>query len=351
VKRQAVLLTLGATVAHQVAHQVARRSVLNARAESVSGLGGTWPGRPTREFFVRASDGARVAVIEWGDPDAPVSVVLSHGWTLSSRLWSRQIAELSQHARVIAYDHRGHGRSDRSIPESCTLEQLGQDLAAVIEAAIPEGRIVIAGHSMGGMTLMHLAEQRPDLVADRVDGVVIVSSSAGDLASSDFGFPGLAGTLVRVLGPHAMGGLARLESWAERRDALAPEMWLATRALTFGPGVPGHLVDEMLAVVNEVPLGVVSAFYAGLALHDGHRGLQALANTPTTILVGTEDRLTPLPHSQRMAEAVPHAEMVTLPGAGHMLMLERPTEVTDAIARYLGSGVLATRGGDLLGAR
>lgn len=345
-KTQAALLALGVAAARCGA----RRSVLRARTEPASGIGGVWPAPPARQLFVRASDGSRLAVNEWGELDAPVSVLLSHGWTLSSRLWSRQIAMLSRNARVIAYDHRGHGGSDRSVPESCTLEQLGTDLAAVIDARVPEGRMVLAGHSMGGMTLMHLAEQRPDIFADRVDGVVIVSSSAGDLASSDFGLPGLLGTLVRVFGPRAMAGLSRFESWAERRDTLAPEMWLAVRAFTFGPGVPAHLVDEMLTVVKSVPLGVVSSFYAGLALHDGRAGLRVLAHTPTTILAGTEDRLTPMSHSLRMAEAMPHADLVTFQGAGHMLMLERPVEVAQAIARYVDAGTDATEAGELLAA-
>jgi pimeloyl-ACP methyl ester carboxylesterase len=345
-KTQTALVVLAAAT-----HRAAGRAVRRARAESVGGIGETRPSPPRRQHLVRAADGTGLAAYEWGDPEAPVSVVLSHGWTLSSRLWSRQITVLSRHARVIAYDHRGHGGSDRSTPASCTVRQLGADLAAVIDTLAPQGRIVLAGHSMGGMTLMHLAEQRPDLIADRVDGVVIVSSSAGDLSSSDFGFPGLLGSLVRRLGPHTMAGLSRLESWAERRGSLAPEMWLAARALTFGPGAPAHLVDEMLGVIKDVPLGVVSAFYAGLALHDGRAGLRVLDHAPTTILAGTEDRLTPLSHSLRIADAMPNAELVTFDGAGHMLTLERPMEVAQAIAGYIGPGTRATRAGDLVVAR
>jgi pimeloyl-ACP methyl ester carboxylesterase len=347
VKTQVALAGLGIAVAHRAA----RGKVLRARTQPDRDLVSHGAGRPVRQSFVHAPDGARLAVNEWGDPHAPVTVVLLHGWTLSSRLWSRQIAVLSQHARVVAYDHRGHGRSDRGLAESCTLDQLGADLAAVVDTVAPEGRLVLAGHSMGGMTLMHLAEQRPALVAERVDGVVIVSSSAGELSRSDFGLPGPLGVGVRVLGPSVMAMLGRLESWAERHDALAPELWLAIRALCFGRGAPAHLVDEMLAVVQDVPLGVVSAFYAGLALHDGTPGLRALMDTPATILVGTEDRLTPVSHSMRIAKALPQAELTTFEGAGHMLTLERADEVADAICRHVSRRPAADEAGDHLVAR
>ncbi len=327
-------------------HLVARHQVVRARTRT--GGVGVWPDPPGRQFSVCASDGVRLAVREWGDPDSPICIVLSHGWTLSSRLWVRQIGVLSRDARVIAYDHRGHGASGRGLSGSCTLDQLGRDLGDVIDGVAPEGQIVLAGHSMGGMTIMHLAKQRPDLFAHRVDGVVIVSSSAGELGSSDLGLPGLFGHLVRGCGPRAMAALGHLEAWAERRETLGPELWLAVRALAFGPGATAHLVDEMVSVAKATPLGVVSAFYAALAQHDGRSGLRVLQHTPTTILVGTEDRLTPLSHSLRLAAALPHAELVRLEGAGHMLTLERPAEVAGAIGRYIKPFSEATEAGDFL---
>ena len=317
------------------AHAAAKRAVTGARTRPQPAVLAARSGPPARRWLVSAPDGTGLAVDEWGDPDAPVTVVLSHGWTLSSHLWHRQIASLSADARVIAWDHRGHGRSERSGPEGCTLPGLGGDLAAVIDNLVPEGRLVLAGHSMGGMTIMHLAEQRPDLVDDRVDGVVIVSSSPGDLAAADFGLPLPWSALVKAMGPRGMAALGRLEAWSEKRQSLAPELWLATRALSFGTGAPAHMVDEMLDVVETVPLGVVSAFYAGLAQHDGHAGLDILSRVPVTILVGIEDRLTPVAHSRRIAELVPSAELVTFERAGHMLTLERADEVTKVIAGHV----------------
>lgn len=317
------------------AHRTAKRIVTSARTRPHAAVFAARPGPPARRWLVPAPDGTGLAADEWGDSDAPVTVVLSHGWTLSSHLWHRQIAGLPADVRVIAWDHRGHGRSERSGPEGCKLPGLGGDLAAVIDSLAPQGRLVLAGHSMGGMTIMHLAEQRPDLIDDRVDGVIMVSSSPGDLAAADFGLPRPWGALVRAIGPRGMAALGRLEAWSERRESLAPELWLATRVLSFGTGTPAHMVDEMLDVVETVPLGVVSAFYAGLVQHDGQAGLDILSRVPVSILAGLEDRLTPVAHSRRMAEMVSSAELIILEGAGHMLTLERADEVTEIIAAHV----------------
>ena len=80
---------------------------------------------------------------------------------------------------MVLYDQRSHGRSERAPRESCTIEQLGHDLDAVIRALAPEGPLVLVGHSMGGMTIMALAEQNPELFTERVVGVALVVDVGG----------------------------------------------------------------------------------------------------------------------------------------------------------------------------
>ncbi|MFC7660023.1 alpha/beta fold hydrolase [Pseudonocardia benzenivorans] len=119
---------------------------------------------------VGAADGTPLHIEESGPADADVTVVMAHGWTLDSRTWEPVARRLDAHARVLRYDHRGHGRSAPVDPSTMTIDQLADDMAAVVADRAPTGPLVLAGHSMGGMTIMALAERHPSLVADRVAG-------------------------------------------------------------------------------------------------------------------------------------------------------------------------------------
>ena len=109
-----------------------------------------------------------------GDLDAPVTVVFVHGFTLSMDSFHFQRRELGDAARLVFYDQRSHGSSGRSEPEHCTIDQLGQDLYAVLQAVASNGPVVLVGHSMGGMTILALADQHPELFGDRVVGVALL---------------------------------------------------------------------------------------------------------------------------------------------------------------------------------
>src|SRR4051812_13921599 len=98
-----------------------------------------------------------------GRAQPPVTVVLLHGWTLDNRLWRQQIADLPDRlggpAQLLVFDLRGHGRSSATRGADATLEQLADDLAAVIEQVAPTGPLVLVGHSLGGMTIMEYAHR------------------------------------------------------------------------------------------------------------------------------------------------------------------------------------------------
>src|ERR1044071_903317 len=97
---------------------------------------------------ITLSDGVRLHVETSGPADAPVTVVLLHGWCLDRRTWHHQVTELERSARVVTYDARGHGRSGSTPLESATLDRLGADLAEVLRRLAPSGPVVLAGHSM-----------------------------------------------------------------------------------------------------------------------------------------------------------------------------------------------------------
>ena len=132
---------------------------------------------------VAADDGVALRVEEIGDASAPMTVVFVHGFCLHMGSWYFQRRDLPDctDARLVFYDQRSHGRSGRSSTGQCTIDQLDRDLAAVLRTVAPTGPVVLVGHSMGGMAIMALVRQDPELFATRVAGVALISTAAAGL--------------------------------------------------------------------------------------------------------------------------------------------------------------------------
>src|SRR6202046_2272667 len=108
---------------------------------------------PSRTVEVRSADGTRLHTEVFG-PEDGYPIVLAHGITCAIRAWAYQIAELANDYRVIAFDHRGHGRSGVPRSNGYSLKHLASDLDSVLDATLaPHERAVLAGHSMGGITI------------------------------------------------------------------------------------------------------------------------------------------------------------------------------------------------------
>lgn len=311
--------------------RVARRQLDRARRASDWTVLRPGARRPSILHRVRTADGVELAVAESGPADASTTAVLLHGWTLSSDIWDSVVQELCSSLRVLRVDHRGHGRSERGPAWDLTMDQLGRDLGAVLDALAPRGEVVLVGHSMGGMTIMHLAAQRPEEFGSRVRGVVLVATSLGDLANLDLGLPWPLARVVQRYGSSLLRGMAAMERRVPPVGPVPAELWFAVRSLNYGPGVSARHVDEMIRVVRRTPLGVVSAFYAALLQHDGARGIPGLLKVPVAVLVGESDRLTPVSHANKIATHLPHAKLTVVPDAGHMVVQERPELVARAV--------------------
>lgn len=283
---------------------------------------------------MRTFDGLELDVQVAGRADADLTVVLAHCWTSDQDSWRYQVRDLrrvfGEEVRVVTYDHRGHGRSEATPEPAATIENLGRDLGDVIDSYAPGGDLVLAGHSIGGMTLMALAEQRPRLFAERVVGVVFVSTSGGGLADVTLGLPPAMGRRVKERIPRMLAARARRLSRRQRRRAPALESLVVRRFLF---GTPMRLRDHALTVDGLVntPAASMCGFYTDLMHHDRLEGLHALDGVPVHVLVGSQDRLTPPRHARRLAEAVPGAELTVAEGAGHMLPLERDELVSQVL--------------------
>jgi pimeloyl-ACP methyl ester carboxylesterase len=306
---------------------------------------------PDRTAMVAADDGVLLSVDEVGPMDAPLTVVFVHGYTLSMASWGFQrrtlaaeLATANGHrpdVRLVFYDQRGHGTSGRGDAERSTMEQLGNDLAAVLAARVPRGPIVLVGHSMGGMTVMALAAVHPELFGDRIVGVALMSTSSGNLADLDFGLPEL---LTRVRGavlPMAAWTMRRRPLLAERTRRLAADVVSAvTRSLSFASDVDPALARYVDAMIAGTPVDVIAEFYPQFAGLDHTGALAPLRRVPTLVLTGDSDKLIPKAHSDTLVELLrqdggEHVEYVVVPEAGHMVPLEKPDDVTRAIVRLI----------------
>ncbi|MER7010907.1 alpha/beta hydrolase [Saccharopolyspora sp. NPDC000359] len=283
------------------------------------------------------SDGARLRVVEEGPADAPVTAVLVHGWTLTMHTWDRVATGLPKAAgvevRTLRYDLRGHGGSDPAEPGSATIRRCADDLAELVEQRVPTGPVVLAGHSMGGMTIMALAEQHPELVEQRVAGVALVATSGGGLAAPTLGLPGPVAALA-----NRGERVVRKRLAAARGKRLVPQSsWLrpGMRWLLFGRGADAADVAVTADWVAACHPANMAAYREALAEHERIGALTALRSIPTVVLSGLADRLTPHTHSRRIAEALPDARLLIYAGAGHMLPLERSAEVTARIAELV----------------
>jgi pimeloyl-ACP methyl ester carboxylesterase len=292
------------------------------------------------EPMLRTSDGLRLHVDVTGDDHPDVTVVLAHGWTQSSETWRYQVRDLpgaaGKRLRVVRYDHRGHGRSDGTAEADATVQNLATDLGRVIDTFAPEGPLVLGGHSMGGMAMMALAEQRPDLFAERVVGALFVSTSGGGLDRVTLGLPRRMGERLRDRLPRLLAARARMLSRRRRRRPPTIESQVVRRFLL---GRPKRLADHRVVLTDLVatPADSMCGFFSDLMRHDRAAALAALETVPTRIMVGDCDRLTAPGHSRRLAESMPWADLDVLPGAGHMLPLERDGAVTQALAAMVVS--------------
>lgn len=281
---------------------------------------------PSETVTVRAADGTRLHAEVFGPPDG-YPIVLTHGITCAIRAWAYQIADLSQDYRVIAFDHRGHGRSGLPRANNYSLKHLASDLDSVLDATLaPHERAVVAGHSMGGITIAAWSERYRHKVARRADAVALINTTTGDLIRKvqllpvPYGLSParvLAGrTLINAFGGFAVPGAARI-----------PSRYVVAMLATGRDADPGiaRLVYELFE--NTSPAGRAGCARA-LVASLGSRHLDLDGLTVPTLVIGSErDRLTPISQSRRIARSVPNLiDLVELPG-GHCSMLEHPREV------------------------
>jgi pimeloyl-ACP methyl ester carboxylesterase len=271
------------------------------------------------------TDGSHLHLERWGDPDAEVTVLLAHGYALDHRSW-HLIAEDLPHAvewpiQIIAYDHRGHGRSGKATRETASMSQLGDDLAELIEHTT--GRIVLAGHDMGGLAAMALTQRHPELFTDRVAGLVLLATSSGGITTeASVSWPNALGRLVRdlesVLGSTIVG---LVREHTSKAVSAGLRWWL------FGDDPDPAQVELTVQMVRGNWPDTVALFRPALDSYAREGALSIAANVPVIAVVGERDRIIPVDDVESLAAASDRGTAVVLPGIGHVLPLEGAAQI------------------------
>jgi pimeloyl-ACP methyl ester carboxylesterase len=295
-----------------------RRSAEDSESDDPSrSLGwGEGVSRPEHQI-VRTPDGAQLALwdLEGDGPDAPV-VVLPHCWGCSHEIWLPVARRLREEGyRVVLYDQRGHGVSTRGTAP-LAVETLAHDLAAVLSATDVHDA-VLAGHSMGGMTIMSLATHRPDVFKKRAKATVLVATAATNVGDRSAQAARVASAMIAS--PVVSRALQSRNGHVFVRSA-------------FGDSPVRSHLDLTRELFGGCHGAVRGDFLASLATMNLLEGI-ATIDVPTTVIVGSRDALTVPRKADQIVSTVPGARLVTLQNRGHMLPLEDPDAVTDEIVR------------------
>jgi pimeloyl-ACP methyl ester carboxylesterase len=284
-----------------------------------------------RPLAVEAREGTRIHADVFGPDDAP-TVILGHGWVEAAHFWTHQIRDLSADHRVVAWELRGHGRSAEPPNRDYSIEALAGDLDAVLDAALSDGeRAVVAGHSLGGMTVVSWAGLHGRSTTDRIAAAALVNTGMYGLIADSLVVrtPGALASIGEVVGRTVLSAPGALPP---RTNPITHE---AVRYLCFGPDAGPATIEfceEMFLACGPEARAGCGATMSRLDLRESIASLDA----PTLVIAGERDRLTPPIHSRRLVDALPDpADYVELPRVGHMGPVEAPEEISNQIRRLV----------------
>jgi pimeloyl-ACP methyl ester carboxylesterase len=285
--------------------------------------------------MVRSFDGTEIAVRAAGPEDGP-PVVFAHGFSLDMTTWYYQWRAFQDRYRCILFDARAHGSSGKPASGDYSLLAMGHDLKHVLDAAVPDGRAALIGHSMGGMAVVALAQEHPDVFGARVAGAVLSDTAVSDLLAEVLGTLGVqAGAALRRLG-------TRLTTRVDAVDRVlrgvrrygADLSFLISWGTNFGPGASPSLVQYVTRLSQDAPVEVWVHTLQDLLQLDLRESLEHVT-VPTLVVVGDRDLITPKTGAQVLRDALPDARAVAIGGAGHVAMMERHEVWNEIVAGHL----------------
>ena len=265
---------------------------------------------PQAAANAKAKDGCQLSYRIFANAQKP-RVALIHSLALSGAMWDQVIDQLGPAAEILAYDCRGHGKSERR-PGPYSLDLFADDLAALLDSC-GWPSVIVAGCSMGGCVAQAFAAKYPQ----RVRGLALIDTTAwyGPTAPKDWKARGAKA---------AEGGLPSMTEFQLSR-------WLTEDFRQEHPDVAQRTAEIFLA--NDV------ASYQASCEMMGNADLRAALpkfRMPVSVIVGEDDYATPVAMSRSLHEAIPNSKLTVIPGARHLTPVQCPREIaallTDLIA-------------------
>ena len=246
----------------------------------------------------------------------PGTIIFSHSYLLSGVHFNPQMQALRDRYRCIAFDHRGHGRSETTI-NGYDMENLYQDAVAFIEG-MDCGPCHFVGLSTGGFIGMRLGIRRPDLLTS----LVLMDTSPDGEPQEALGRYKLLIMVIRLLG------------WWPVIGRLLP--------LFFGKKFLNdpdrrEEVKEWKAHIVRNDRTAARRFGEGIFARESVYNDLSKITTPTLVIAGEGDIPTPVSKARRIADGIPGAGLMIIPNAGHICTIEEPQAVTRAIEHFLAS--------------
>lgn len=256
-------------------------------------------------------DGAEIYYLDMGDRSAP-AIVLIHGFPFSHAMWNPQIEFLKNHFRVIAYDIRGHGKSDVGDGQY-SLELFVDDLIALLDHLQLE-KVVLSGLSMGGYIALRAIERNPE----RFRALILCDTTSN--SDSNEAKLRRAASIKTV-----------------KRAGVVPYAQEFLKAVLTPQNVQNKpdLVRAVLSMIeSNSSVGICGTLLALAGRTETTPSLPKI-QVPTLILVGEQDKITPPELSEKMHALIKNSKLQILPNAAHLSNLEKPEEFNDHILDFL----------------
>jgi len=280
---------------------------------------------------VQGADGSALRVEQFGRADGP-ALVLTHGWGLDSTVWRYARKDLGERFRLLVWDLPGLGRSTQPGDGRYALERLGDDLRAVAETA--GGPVVLVGHSIGGMTSQTLAALRPEVLGDKVRGVVLLNTTHMR-PSRTTALSGLVEALYPIASLFlrlqiALAPVAWLVKW---QSYLSGQAHIANRIGGFGKHVTRGQLEHVTRLATKANPAVEAKGVIAMQGWDITPKLPGVS-VPVLILGGEVDLVTKEEAGETIARTIPGGRFKLMPGCGHMGFYEYAEAYNREIAAF-----------------
>lgn len=289
--------------------------------------------RSGRVQYVKGAGGANLRVETYGDPNAP-ALVFTHGWSMNSTEWYYAKRDLSSRFQLIVWDLPGLGESSEPSDRDWGLETMARDLGAVV-ATTNGKRVVLVGHSIGGMINLTFCRVFPELLGSKVVGIAQVDTTYTNpvktMKNSSLNMalqkPVAEPILYAMI---AASPLLRVMNWMSYANGTSVLMNAKT---SFAGSETRGQVDLVSRLQAEASPAVVARGTLAM-FHWDATPVVPRVNVPMLLVVGAEDTTTLPRASEYMKENAPHAKLVVVSPGAHYSLLELNQEVDAAIRDF-----------------